>query len=248
MVPQGDPFIHCPGLRDLIKEPGTSFFRNFDPAALARDLEAKGIPTDWWTSEADREAGRRAFLDQHVGDLWVFGYGSLMWDPGFHFEEVRRATVSGYARGFILKDIHGGRGDRQRPGLMVALDHDPDGPGCHGLAFRIAAEKVDEETFHIWQRERIGPAYTEAMVPAETAQGAFQAATFIADHGSELIDAALTFEEQVEYSATGEGFLGTSLDYIRGIATHFAEMRIEDVEVARLLAAAEARAAKLGIG
>ncbi len=240
-----DPFEHHPGLRGLIADPETSFFRTVDLADLARKLEARGLATDWWLSPEEREAGRQRFLAGREGDLWVFAYGSLMWDPGLHFEEVRRAHLPGYARRYILKDIHGGRGDRDRPGLMVALDIDPGGPGCHGLAFRIAADRVEGETRTLWRRERLGPAYHEATVTAETAFGPVEAATFVADHGSELIDASLGFEERVEYTATGSGFLGTSLDYVRNLAAHFTELRIEDPETDRLLSAAEARAAEL---
>ena len=173
----------------------------------------------------------------------MFGYGSLMWDPGFHFAEVRRAFLPGFARRFILKDTRGGRGTPDRPGLMVALDPDPDGPGCHGLALRIAAERVERESYFLWKRERIGSAYNEAWIIADSDHGPVRAMTFVADHGSDLIDAGLTFDQQVTCCATGAGFLGSSLDYIRSIAAHFAELRIEDPDVARLLAAAEAAAA-----
>ncbi len=193
-----------------------------------------------FTPEDVREAGRRAFLDAYGGgDLWVFAYGSLMWDPAVHFEEVRRATVPDYARQFILKDIFGGRGDPEKPGLMVALDSVP-GAECHGLAFRIAADLVEEESTHIWKRERLGPAYHEVQVTARTDHGDIQVLAFVADHASPLIDATLTFEQQVEYCATGTGFLGSSLEYAQNIAAQFDRLRIEDADVKRLVSAAEA--------
>jgi hypothetical protein len=78
----------------------------------------------------------RAALEGHEGDLWVFGYGSLIWDPALEFAEVRRAFAPNHRRRFILEDIYGGRGTPNGPGLMAALD---DGDGCNGLCFRIAA-------------------------------------------------------------------------------------------------------------
>ena len=74
-------------------------------------------------SNEEREATRHEILSgRRDADLWVFAYGSLMWDPAFLFEEVRRADVSGYARRFCLQDEIGGRGSRDAPGLMSALD------------------------------------------------------------------------------------------------------------------------------
>jgi len=170
-------------------------------------------------------------------EFWVFAYGSLMWDPGVRFEEVRRAHVPGYARRFILKDIYGGRGTVDAPGLMVALD---EGGGCDGLAFRISRANLDEETEVLWRRERIGPAYMPVFVEAVAANTRFTALTFVADHEAVLIDASLGRAQQIEYCATGTGFMGSSLDYLRSISRQFAALGIRDGEVSELLRAAEA--------
>ena len=155
-----------------------------------------------------------------------------MWDPALQFEEVRRAHVPGYARHFILKDIYGGRGTVDKPGLMAALD---EGPGCDGLAFRISRENIEEETKILWQRERIGPAYTPVFVDAVSADDRITALTFVADHEADLIVANLTRAQQIEYCATGTGFMGSSLDYLRNISSQFAALGIQDAEVSDLL-------------
>ena len=160
-----------------------------------------------------------------------------MWDPAFRFEEVRRAHVPGYARRFILKDIYGGRGTVDAPGLMVALDK---GPGCDGLAFRISSENTDEETEALWRRERIGPAYTPVFVETIAADRRVTALTFVADHGADLIDASLTRAQQIEYCATGTGFMGSSLDYLKNIHRQFVALSIQDDEVSELLRETEA--------
>jgi cation transport protein ChaC len=160
-----------------------------------------------------------------------------MWDPGVRFEEVRRAQVPGYARRFILKDIYGGRGTVDAPGLMVALDK---GAGCDGLVFRISRANLDEETEVLWRRERIGPAYVPVFVEALTAHTRLAALTFVADHEAELIDASLSRAQQIEYCATGTGFMGSSLDYLRNINRQFAALGIQDDEVLELLREAEA--------
>jgi cation transport protein ChaC len=235
---EADPFTHHPDLRDKISDPLTSPSRNLTTAKLATVSKARGLPLDWWYSDSEREASRaEALAGRRDADLWVFGYGSLMWDPAFRFEEVRRAHVPDYARRFILKDIYGGRGTVDAPGLMAALD---EGPGCDGLAFRISRANVDEETEVLWRRERIGPAYTPVFVEAITADDRMTALTFVADHEADLIDASLTRAQQIEYCATGTGFMGSSLDYLRNIARQFAALGIRDDEVSELLRETEA--------
>lgn len=228
-----DPFSYHPDLRDRISDPLTSPSRSLTTAKLAALAKARGLPVDWWYSDSEREAERAKILArQRDTDLWVFGYGSLMWDPAFRFEEVRRAHVLSYARRFILKDIYGGRGTVDAPGLMVALDK---GTGCDGLAFRISRENTDEETEVLWRRERIGPAYMPVFVEAITADSRMTALTFVADHEAELIDASLTRAQQIEYCATGTGFMGSSLDYLKNISGQFATLGIQDDEVSELL-------------
>jgi cation transport protein ChaC len=225
-------------LRDRIADPLNSPSRTLTTAKLANLAKTRGLPADWWYAESVREAERaKTLADWRGADLWVFGYGSLMWDPGVRFEEVRRVHVPGYARRFILKDVYGGRGTVDAPGLMVALDN---GGGCHGLAFRIPRANVDEETAILWRRERIGPAYKPAFVDAVAANTRLKALTFVADHEAELINAGMSRAQQIEYCATGNGFMGSSLDYLRNIARQLAALGIHDDEVQELLREAEA--------
>ena len=238
MEPAADPFSHHLELRDRIADPLTSPSRTLTTAKLATLAKTRGLPADWWYADSAREAERAATLTGHRdADLWVFGYGSLMWDPGVRFEEVRRAHVPGHTRRFILKDIFGGRGTVDAPGLMVALD---EGGGCDGLAFRISRANLDEETEVLWRRERIGPAYVPVFVEALAAKTRLLVLTFVADHEAELIDASLSRAQQIEYCATGTGFMGSSLDYLRNINRQFAALGIQDEEVSELLREAEA--------
>jgi cation transport protein ChaC len=236
-----DPFAHHPVLRDKILDPSRSFFRTFRPADFDERMQALGHPPDWRFSDAEIEAARRAFLAGRLDrDLWVFAYGSLMWDPAFHFAEVRRARVEGYARKFCLKDTFGARGTPEAPGLHAALDT---GEGCDGLAFRIAQADIDEETGYIWRRELVAPAYKPVFIAATTAAGPVEVLAMAADHDAAVIRPDLTRAEQVRYLATGAGMLGTSLEYIENLAAHFAVLGIEDDEVTSLLAEARAYAA-----
>lgn len=192
-----------------------------------------GGDTTLFLSDEARDAERAAFLqDRPHDDLWVFGYGSLIWDPTVHFAEVRRAYAPTVQRRFIMRDIGGARGTMERPGLMAALDA---GDGCHGLAFRIRANLVEDETYRLWMRERIAAAYYPQMIPVETAQGGITALSFLADYDSEFIFPDLTHEEQVRYCATGEGFLGSSYEYVANIAERFETLGIADPDLLRLL-------------
>jgi glutathione-specific gamma-glutamylcyclotransferase len=240
-MPDFDPYRYHPELRSRITDPRTSYFRTFTVAVVAEKARELGLP-QWWFSDEDREAMREeALRDNRETDLWVFAYGSLMWDPALEFAEVRRARAPGHVRRFILKDIFGARGTADAPGLMAALDT---GAGCEGLAFRIARDRIEEETEILWRREQVGAAYQAAFVPVDLSDGPVTALTFVADHDAALIDATLSRDEQVCLAATGEGFLGTSLEYLRNIHEKFAVLGIKDDDVTSLLRDAEAFAAR----
>ncbi len=232
-MPDTDPFAHHPELRDLITDPETSFFRTFSVATLLPQLLSQGLPVDWWYSDAEREALRRAALTgREDAPLWVFAYGSLMWDPAFRFTDLRRARAPQHARRFILKDTKGARGTPEAPGLMAALD---DGPGCEGLAYLIPAEAVEHETEILWRREQLGPAYHARFIELDLSDSRITALTFVANHASELIVPDLPHAEQVRILATGTGFMGSSFDYLANIASHFRALGIDDPDVVRLL-------------
>jgi cation transport protein ChaC len=237
MTFQADPFAHHPELRDKIIDPQKSFFRTFKPADLDEHMKTRGLPSHWRLSDADREAARKETLTGHLDDdLWVFAYGSLMWDPAFRFAEVRQADITGYQRHFCLKDELGGRGSREAPGLMAALD---EGPGCTGLAFRIARDHLDEETQILWRREMLSGVYLSVFVDATTAEGSMKAVTFVANNRASRIRRDISRSDQVRYIATGTGFLGSSLEYIENLASHLTALGIEDKEVFSLLAEAK---------
>ena len=161
-----DPFSFHPELRDKISDLLTSPSRTLTTAKLAAVSKERGLPLDWWYSDSEREAERAGILaGRRDTDLWVFGYGSLMWDPAFRFDEVRRARIPSYARRFILKDIYGGRGTVDTPGLMVALDK---GPGCDGLAsgFPAITSKRKRKLFG-GEKESVPPTHLSLSKPSQ---------------------------------------------------------------------------------
>lgn len=229
-----DAFAHHPELLGKIADPLTSFFRTFSVGSvLNQHPELAESMRNWVWKDEDRERARARSLAGHSpGDLWVFAYGSLMWDPALRFAAVRRATVPGYARRFILLDDKGGRGTKHAPGLMAALDR---GAGCEGLAFLIAAADVDAETEILWRREMIGPGYVPTFVAAFIGGRTETVLTFVADHSAPEIRPGLPRADQVRLIARGTGFLGTSKAYLENIVSHFAHLGIVDEDCSALL-------------
>jgi len=165
-----DPFVSHPERRDKVCDPLTSFARNF-------------VPSDWRYTDSQREEMRRETFARHPADHpWAFAYGSLMWDPGIRFAEVRGAHLIGYVRRFLLKDVYGARGTLQTPGLLAALAR---GEGCDGLVFRILKEHAYEETEVLWRRKMPLPGYVATFCDVETAAGSGPALGFVADYALE---------------------------------------------------------------
>lgn len=238
MPPPSSAFSHHPELEEQITDPGASFFRNFNIASVFAEKPELQWVLKELRSDSDREESRaRTLADHQGGDLWVFAYGSLMWDPAFHFTEVRRARVAGYKRRFVLKHTYGARGTPETPGLMAALDNGDCSQAdcCEGLVFRIAAKDIARETEILWRREMVAHAYKSRFVTAEIGDRRIKALTFVANHASKVICPDLTREEQIRFVATGRGFLGTSKDYLSGIVRQFSALGVVDEDCSALL-------------
>lgn len=210
-----EAFRHVPALADKIIEPEKSFFRLAREryVELDRLAQEQGMPADWRLSHEAREATRAKALAGRNADLWVFAYGSLMWDPGIHVVEIRRATLHGYHRRFCLKTTLG-RGSRERPGLMAALDR---GGICDGLALRVPSEHVDRETEILWAREMLADSYVPSFVAVETPQGGIEALAFeINRENSRYV--TLELEEMAQMIANGRGRIGSNLEYLDNLA------------------------------
>jgi glutathione-specific gamma-glutamylcyclotransferase len=236
-----DAFIHLPGLRTRVTHPEKSRLR-LTPEMFAmweQRVREAGWPADWRLSDEVIEASRLAVLGDHKAgsDLWVYSYGSLMWDPGFHFAEVRLADIEGYQRRFTLK-INLGRGSRDYPALMLSLE--PQAGRCRGLAFRIAADFVHAETAILWRREMLRGGYAPAVVPMTTPQGPIEALAFVSNPSHPSYVGELPFAETASLIASGTGILGTNREYLVQLATQLDALGIEDPYVAQLHAQMDA--------
>lgn len=159
--------------------------------------------------------------------LWVFGYGSLMWNPGFAIEEREIARLHGYHRSFCMRSIHH-RGTVERPGLVLALDAMP-GAACDGVAFRVAAEHAEATLGYLRERELISAAYLERMLPVDLAGGRRVAALcFVIDPDHVQYCGGMSLEEQARIIASAHGGRGPNDEYLYNTAEHLAEIGLAD--------------------
>ena len=236
-----DAFIHLPNLRERVTKPEQSLLR-LTPEMFAmweQRAQAAGWPASWRLPDDVIEASRLALLGDHRGgdDLWIYSYGSLMWDPGFHFAEVRLADVENYQRRFTLK-IDLGRGSRQYPALMLSLERQEG--HCRGLAFRIAADSVHAESAILWRREMLRGGYSPAMVPMTTPQGSITALAFVSNTSHPSYIGELPLGETASIIASGKGILGTNREYLTQLATQLEALEIQDANVEQLCAQIDA--------
>ncbi len=240
-----DPFRHLPHLQGQLTPADRSSLRVTLEILAEWDERARqlGRPSDWRLSNQAIEASRRAALGalDAQQDFWVFSYGSLMWDPGFHFVEVRLAELPAHQRRFTFK-TDTGRGSPLCPGLMLSLA--PGEGSCQGLAFRIAARAADAETAILWRREMVRGSYSPKRLPVSTPQGEVEALVFadnpaFRDHVGEL-----PMDQTAAIIARASGMLGTNRDYLEQLALQLRRLAIEDAYLSALLQRVQAIAAE----
>ncbi|MPZ44137.1 MAG: gamma-glutamylcyclotransferase [Betaproteobacteria bacterium] len=156
--------------------------------------------------------------------IWVFGYGSLMWNPAFHFAERRTARIHGYHRQFCLW-ARAGRGSPERPGLMLGIEP---GGSCNGVIYRIAPGLVKSELDVLWRREMNSAAYRPEWVAARTRERTVHAITFAVNRSHERYIGDLDLVSTARYLAQGAGPLGLCCDYLFETVTHLRELGVRD--------------------
>ncbi|MCR9221754.1 MAG: gamma-glutamylcyclotransferase [Alphaproteobacteria bacterium] len=165
-------------------------------------------------SDDQRRASREETLARRPdgAGLWIFGYGSLMWNPAFHYVEKRFARLYGYHRSFCLQTPIG-RGTKERPGLVLGLDR---GGSVHGLALRIDEARAEEELDIIWAREMLAGSYEPRWVSLqdEEAGGRFWAIAFIMNRDCERYTGRLDLDDAAQRIARAHGALGPCSEYL----------------------------------
>lgn len=165
-------------------------------------------------------------------DLWVFGYGSLIWNPAMEVEEQRRCTISGYQKKFCFWTTLS-RGSRENPGLMMGL---LEGGECHGVAFRISSANVTTELDVLFRREMSHYIYLPTWVTAQCADTnqSFKTLTFVVDVNNPRFAHNLDRDQTIRTLATAEGPLGRNCDYLFQLSEKLQELGFEDTELLSL--------------
>ncbi len=170
-------------------------------------------------------------------DFWVFGYGSLMWHPGFPHLEVRAAHLYGYHRHFCVFSHHY-RGTEACPGLVLGLDR---GGSCNGLAYRVPAAESEEVAAYLRKREMTTYAYDPRWLRLRTRKGPITAVAFVVDRGHKEYAGRLAVDQVVETIAQGRGDRGTCLQYLENTVRHLEALGLSDPTLKRLLRLVYAR-------
>ncbi|HMC15344.1 MAG TPA: gamma-glutamylcyclotransferase [Albitalea sp.] len=171
-------------------------------------------------------------------DLWVFGYGSLIWRREFDAVEQRPATVYGWHRALeMLSNVN--RGTPDCPGLVFAL---VTGGSCRGMAYRIAHDQAEAELERLWAREMPTGVYDPKWLPCRTAQGPVDALAFTLSRNSPSYIGPVHDHDMLAILRSACGRFGTTLDYLVGTAASLRGCGIRDREIERLVALAREHA------
>jgi cation transport protein ChaC len=225
--------------------PATHAHPHFGRPLCRDDLVSGSLRAAFVKSEMAAHAWTDAQLNRSVdctlscvpsGDVWVFAYGSLIWNPIFPFADKRIARIYGFHRSFCLWSRLG-RGTPDKPGLVLGLDH---GGSCAGLAYRIAAAHVREEFRLLWRREMVTGSYVPTWVKARTPQGAVAAIAFVINRRSVAYAGRLPSPEAARRIRDASGIHGPCADYLLRTVGGLREYGIDDpamVEVEQAMGA-----------
>ena len=162
--------------------------------------------------------------------MWVFGYGSLLWKPGFEVAESVIGRLPGYARSFCMRSIHH-RGSVAQPGLVLALDAVV-GTACDGIALRVAPGTEDETLQYLRDRELISSAYVEKNLDVQMTDGrTVEALVYVIDAEHEQYCGGLPLEEQAQIIASAVGGMGPNTEYLFNTASHLAQIGLHDASL-----------------
>ncbi len=169
-----------------------------------------------------------------TADFWLFAYGSLIWDPGFPFEEARPAKLMGFHRAFCLYSTRY-RGTPEKPGLVLGLDK---GGSCRGIAYRVANEHRETTMAYLWDREMLNRSYHCMDLSITLLDGReVVARTFVIDRDGESYAGKLPLEDAARIIRDAHGQRGPNAAYLANTVEHLERLGLHDRRLAALLTA-----------
>ncbi len=197
-----------------------------EAAALLGERNSPVPSTPWFNFPATMNARP----NQSNEDLWVFGYGSLMWRPGFDFLERRNARLVGAHRALcVYSFVH--RGTPEKPGLVFGLDR---GGNCRGIAYRVASARRSETIEYLRAREQVTRVYREAWRRVwldDDPQASVHALCYVVDRGHRQYAGRLSVTEQLHFARQGHGRSGACRDYVLAAVKELRTLGIRDAEL-----------------
>jgi cation transport protein ChaC len=177
-------------------------------------------------TDAEIEACLHATLADHppTEDVWLFGYGSLMWNPAMHFSELRGGRVLGWHRKYCLW-LEAGRGSPENPGLMLGLDR---GGTAAGALFRVPADQAHSELLLPFRRELFTYSYEPRWVSVATPRGSLRAVTFVVNREGSNYVRGLDLDRVAHHIATASGTLGSCMEYLHRTLDSLAALGLSD--------------------
>ena len=167
-----------------------------------------------------------------AGDLWVFGYASLMWSPGFRHRERLPAFVYGYHRSLCIYS-HRHRGTPERPGLVMGLCR---GGSCWGMAYRVGSADAAQVLRALWHREMRNVVYQPRLMRARVHRNrVVKALSFVADPCHRQFAGDLDVEHTARLVAQGKGGRGPNVEYLRNTLAHMHQIGVRDAHLDRVL-------------
>lgn len=169
-----------------------------------------------------------------MSDLWIFGYGSLMWKPGFDYVEAVQARLIGFRRSFCIYSTNH-RGEPSRPGLVLGLDR---GGMCDGIAYRIAPEMARATADYLRVREQVNGVYREVLVPVTVEDGHRRevlAQAYVVERSHPSFTGPLTLHQQARIIRGAKGRSGANLDYLTNTLAHLTQLGIREPDLDRIL-------------
>lgn len=161
---------------------------------------------------------------------WIFAYGSLMWRPGFAFEQKCHAIITGFHRRLSVYSYHY-RGTPEHPGLVFGLDL---GGSCEGLAYKVSDENWQATLNYVRDRELITEIYHEVILPVAAGGQTIAAVTYVVDRQHEQYAAAKPLAETLAMVRQGRGLYGSCVEYVENTVRHLREMGVHDAELEAL--------------